>query len=104
MDSNHSKFVQGIHSKQKLRVTFFSKEDSGQLVRVCALILVSGSIAIDLPENARLSMIPNQFISAQMAGNSVNYSHHPIEQVLGELAEQYGTGTLTLKVISPRPS
>lgn len=32
----------------------------------------------------------------------MNYVMHPVEQVMGEMAEQYGTGTLPLKVISPR--
>lgn len=68
-----------------------------------ALILVSGAVAIDLPENVRLPVVPNRFVSAQMSGSTVNYTFHPVEQVLGEMAEQYGTGTLTLKVMSPRP-
>ncbi len=68
-----------------------------------ALILVSSSISVDLPENVRLPVAPNQYISAQMAGTSVNYAFHPVEQVLGELVEQYGTGTLTMKIITPRP-
>ncbi|MBD2078465.1 metal-dependent hydrolase [Leptolyngbya sp. FACHB-17] len=68
-----------------------------------ALILVSGSISVDLPENVRLPVVPNRYISAQTAGTSVNYSFHLVEQVLGEMTDQYGTGTLTLKVISPRP-
>jgi len=29
-------FVKAIHEKAKVRVTFFSKEDSGHLVRTCA--------------------------------------------------------------------
>jgi hypothetical protein len=29
-------FIQAIHKKQKVRVTFFSKEDSGTVVRKCA--------------------------------------------------------------------
>jgi hypothetical protein len=29
-------FIRAIHEKRKVRVTFFSKEDSGTLTRVCA--------------------------------------------------------------------
>jgi inner membrane protein len=68
-----------------------------------SLILVSGAIAIDLPENVRLPVIPNRLTTAQMAGSTVNLNFHPIEPLQAELSEQYGTGTLTLKVISPRP-
>lgn len=31
-----TKFVESIHSKNKVRLTFFSKEDSCNLVRLCA--------------------------------------------------------------------
>jgi len=36
MHSDHQTFVQAIHSKKKLKLTFFSKEDRGYLVRMCA--------------------------------------------------------------------
>ncbi len=68
-----------------------------------AMILVSGAISVDLPENVRLAVVPNRFASAQMTGSTVNYTFHPVEQVMGEMTEQYGTGTLTLKVVSPKP-
>lgn len=32
----HATFVAAIHSKQKVRVTFYSKEDQALLVRTCA--------------------------------------------------------------------
>jgi hypothetical protein len=33
---NHNVFVDGIHKKLKVKLTFFSKEDGQQLVRICA--------------------------------------------------------------------
>ena len=36
MHPEHQTFVQAIHSKRKLKLTFFSKEDGRQLVRMCA--------------------------------------------------------------------
>ncbi len=64
----------------------------------------ASGLAIDLLENVRLTVVPNRFASAQMTGSTVNYTFHSVEQVLGGLAEQYGTGTLMVKVVSPRPT
>ncbi|WP_449420512.1 hypothetical protein [Phormidium nigroviride] len=36
MHSDHQTFVTGIHSQKKLRLTFFSKQDREQLIRMCA--------------------------------------------------------------------
>lgn len=36
MHADHTAFIAAIHSLSKLRLTFFSKEDSTQLVRTCA--------------------------------------------------------------------
>lgn len=36
MHSDHEIFVRAIHSKSKLKLTFFSKEDGTYLVRICA--------------------------------------------------------------------
>ena len=36
MHSDHGIFIQGIHDKKKIRLTFLSKEDEAILVRLCA--------------------------------------------------------------------
>lgn len=36
MHGDHDVFIQGIHDKKKIRLTFFSKEDGAILVRLCA--------------------------------------------------------------------
>lgn len=36
MHSDHGVFIQGIHDKKKIRLTFLSKEDEAILVRLCA--------------------------------------------------------------------
>lgn len=48
-------------------------------------------------------MTPNQLQTAQTVGNTVKLEFHPLERVLLELGEQYGTGTISLRVISLRP-
>jgi inner membrane protein len=68
-----------------------------------ALILLTGQMAIDVPERVQFPMIPNQLQTAALSGSTAVLNHHPIEQTIQQLTDQYGTGTLTLKVISPRP-
>ena len=68
-----------------------------------AMILLSGQILIDVPERVQLPVIPRNLQTASMSGQTVILNFHPIEQALTQLSDQYGTGTLTLKVISPRP-
>jgi hypothetical protein len=36
MHSDHQTFVTAIHSMKKLKLTFFSKQDGGELIRMCA--------------------------------------------------------------------
>lgn len=69
-----------------------------------AMILLTGQMVVDLPERARFSTIPNQLQTASLSGSTAILNHHPIEQAIQQLSDQYGTGTLTLKVISPRPN
>ena len=36
MHRDHQAFIQGIHSKKRLRITFFSKKDEMPVIRLCA--------------------------------------------------------------------
>jgi hypothetical protein len=36
MTKDKEKFIEAIHAKKKIRLTFFSKEDNSQIVRKCA--------------------------------------------------------------------
>lgn len=68
-----------------------------------ALISLTGQVVIDVPERVQFPMIPNQLQTASLSGSTAVLNHHPIEQAVQGLSDQYGTGTLTLKIISPRP-
>ncbi|WP_446871254.1 metal-dependent hydrolase [Phormidesmis sp. 146-12] len=68
-----------------------------------ALILLTGQMSIDVPERVQFPMIPNHLQTAALSGSTAVLNHHPIEQAVQGLSDQYGTGTLALKVISPRP-
>ncbi|MBW4542576.1 MAG: hypothetical protein KME43_26105 [Myxacorys chilensis ATA2-1-KO14] len=68
-----------------------------------ALILLSGSLAVDLPKNIQVPVVANQFQTAKLADKTITLTFHPLESTLQQLAEQYVTGTLTAKLIAPRP-
>ena len=68
-----------------------------------ALMYGSGAIGIDLPEEITLTVHPNQFQTASLTGTTLNLAYHPIEQALVQLREQYGVGTLMIKVVQPKP-
>ncbi|MEP0898744.1 MULTISPECIES: metal-dependent hydrolase [Leptolyngbya] len=89
-------------------ISFMDEEIAPKLQEVAAsqpnaLILLSGSIVVDLPENVRIPIEANRLQTAKVVDKTVTMTFHPIEAALQQLGEQYVTGTLTVKVISPRP-
>jgi inner membrane protein len=93
---------------QLTTVTFTDEEITPKLSELAAsqpnaLILLSGSLAVDLPENVKIPIVANQLQTAKLLDKTVTLTFHSIEATLQQLAEQYVTGTLTAKVISPRP-
>ena len=93
---------------QVLSIAFHDEEIAPKLQEAMssqpgAMILLSGQVVVDVPERVRFSAIPRQLNTASMSGSTVILNFHPIETALQQLSDQYGTGTLTLKVISPRP-
>ena len=88
MHSDHQTFVTAIHSKKKLKLTFFSKQDRGQLIRMCAPMDFGPSRRAknkldryhfwDYESDTRkpvLSLLPEQIIQIQ----SIEESFDPIE-------------------------
>ncbi|MBW4541813.1 MAG: hypothetical protein KME43_22100 [Myxacorys chilensis ATA2-1-KO14] len=93
---------------QLTTITFTDEEITPKLSELAAtqpnaLILLSGSLAVDLPKNIRVPIIANQFQTAKLADKTITPTFHPLELTLQHLAEQYCTGTLTAKIIAPRP-
>jgi inner membrane protein len=69
-----------------------------------ASIYLSGAIAVDAPEDVELgSPGTNQLQTVTLSGNTITFSYHPLEAGLVQLSEQFVTGSLTVKLISPRP-
>ena len=75
-----------------------------QLDHPHAAIYLSGAITVDAPEDLELgSQKPSEFQTFFSAGGNVTMNYHPLEAALVQLTDQYVTGTVVAKVISPRP-
>ena len=98
----------GNPAKTQLQtISFMDEEIAPKLQEIAAsqpnaLILLSGSIVVDVPENVRIPIEANRFQTAKVADKTVTLTFHPVEATLQQLGEQYVTGTLTVKVISPQ--
>jgi inner membrane protein len=81
-----------LEQLQRLRVEF-----------PAAGIYLSGQVTVDAPEEVELVTKPNQLATVTIAGNTATLNHHPIEAAVIQLQGQFATGTLTAKVMLPRP-
>lgn len=63
-----------------------------------AEIYLSGAIAIDFPEEIQIPIDPKTYQTASIAGESLTLDHHPLEQAVLMLREQYVLGTVQAKV------
>jgi inner membrane protein len=68
-----------------------------------AAVYLSGAVTVDMPEDVQVPYDPQQFATVTLTGTTVTMSHHPIEQAISELSEQWGMGNLEAKIISPKP-
>ena len=67
-------------------------------------IYLSGNLTVDFPEEIKLPILPDQYQVIEVMGSNVKLSWCSIEQVLLYLREQYAIGTLTAKIVVPKPS
>jgi inner membrane protein len=68
-----------------------------------AAIYLSGTLAVDFPEDIKVQVDPATYPVIEVAGSNVKLSWCPSEQVLVYLKDQYAIGTVTAKIILPRP-
>jgi inner membrane protein len=68
-----------------------------------AAIYLSGSLTVDFPEEVKLPILPDQYQTVSLSGAAVNLEYCRIEEAIAVLSEQYAVGTVTAKIISPRP-
>jgi inner membrane protein len=68
-----------------------------------AAIFLSGSVVVDFPEEVKLPILPDQYQTVSLAGAAVNLEYCGIEGAISMLKEQYAVGTLTVKIVQPKP-
>ena len=64
-----------------------------------AQIYLSGTVAVDFPEEIVVPIQPNQYATVTLAGETLTMDHHPLEQAVLILREQYAVGTIQGKVL-----
>ncbi len=68
-----------------------------------ALIVLSGAVTVDAPEDIKPNADINQYQTFKLSGESATLEFCPVEAVIALLADQFATGTLTAKIIAPVP-
>jgi inner membrane protein len=68
-----------------------------------AAIYLTGNIVIDFPEEVKIKIEPEEYTVIELTGNSLKLSWCPVEEALSYLNDQYAIGTLTAKIITPKP-
>jgi len=59
---------------------------------------------VDAPEDLELGSVnPSALQTLSVAGGSVTMNYHPLGVAIVQLTDQYVTGVLTLKVMTPNP-
>ena len=67
-------------------------------------IYLSGSLTVDFPEEMSLPILPDQYQTIRLVGATVQLDYGRIEEAIAILREQYAVGTVTAKIIQPRPN
>jgi inner membrane protein len=95
--------------QQVLPLTFAEEEILPKLVSIAqshpkALILLTGQITIDSPEEISILPKPGQLEVVKLAANQLIFNYCPLSQILSKLNLQFGSGNIELKIITPAPN
>jgi hypothetical protein len=62
--------------------------------------LVSGELVVDAPELLRLAAVgADQLATINLTGNTLKVTHHPLNQFVIDVRDQYVTGSLAIKAV-----
>jgi hypothetical protein len=62
--------------------------------------LVSGELVVDAPELLRLAAVgADQLATINLTGNTLKVTHHPLNQFVMDVRDQYVTGSLIVKYL-----
>ncbi len=68
-----------------------------------AAIYLTGNLTIDFPEEVKIKIEPEEYTVIELTGSNLKLSWCPVEEALSYLNDQYAIGTLTAKIITPKP-
>lgn len=68
-----------------------------------SLILLTGNLRIDSPDSVQHEQKADRLATLSLSGSTVKLDHHPLNQAAKDLAEQYATGQLSARIITPNP-
>lgn len=68
-----------------------------------SLILLTGNLRIDSPDSVQHEQKADRLATLSLSGSTVKLDHHPLNQAAKDLAEQYATGQLSIRIITPNP-
>lgn len=94
--------------KQILALSFAEEEIQPKLLAIASahpnsLILISGQLTIDSPEELSIVPTPGQLETTKLAGNGLTLNYCPLPRIINKLGLQFGSGNLELKIITPSP-
>jgi inner membrane protein len=99
----------GDAAKTTVRTISFNDEDAIaplqqlQSAYPNAAIYLSGSVTVDFPEDVKLPILPDQYQTVSLSGAAVNLEYCSVEEAISVLKDQYAVGTITAKIVQPRP-
>ncbi|MGL5831711.1 MAG: metal-dependent hydrolase [Waterburya sp.] len=64
-----------------------------------AEIYLNGELTVDFPEDVKISVEPNQMVTAELVGSSLKLNYCELERAIVLLKEQYAVGTVEVKVV-----
>jgi inner membrane protein len=94
--------------QQVLPLAFAEDEILPKLISIAqshpkALILLTGQVMIDSPEEILIAPKPGQLEVVKLSTNQLIFNHCPLPQILDKLNLQFGSGNIELKIITPAP-
>lgn len=68
-----------------------------------SLIVLSGQLKVDMPEDIQIKIDVNKFTTAKLSTDTLTFEYHPINQAINNLKDQYVRGSVIAKIISSKP-
>lgn len=74
-----------------------------QLQNPSSLIVLSGQLMVDMPEDIQIETDVNKFTTTKLSSDTLTLEFAPLEIAQQQLKDQYVTGITIAKIISPKP-